>query len=610
MFLVTTSDEYCWKPDGDILFLGEWCRLPHRRDFWSRLRGEVLPYHWDDRVRFHADYEYVRRFSRRCLADLVPVLNRLHQCQASQRYWDIYLGEWLLDFVGICFDRYLSIRAAADSGKVEMVYLPTLNHQLSACKEMAAYHLHYLSPQFNGYLYSFWVRSLAAFPFKELPMAEEAPRDHAMKKRRSVSKALVASLWTLILRLAPDSTKRISLVNSYFRGTDLLRLSMRLRQLPVFDCSGSLGNGRGPYDEACRARLRIPAGEREFERLFSKVLPYQLPRTAVEDFASLRTRVGTVYPKSTRVIFSANLNGSCDLLKMWAAGQTESGGKLLLHQHGGSYGTALCSATEDHQTEIADKYYSWGWTKTGMDKVQPMPSLKLIGTTRRFRARKAGDILVSCDAVPSHFYRFASMPIAHQISRFHDDYVRFFKRLSEPAYSQALLRLHPGDFGWGEASFYRGALPGLRVYRGPDRSFYHQLNRSKLFVCGNNQTTYLETLAAGFPTIIFLNPCLWEIRAEARSYFQELRQVGICHCSPESAADLVNRIAGNPLAWWRQPDVQEARKRFGDRFARVDDNWMKIWRDELVSCLPTSRVGGVAGAPLPGPVVAKENLPR
>lgn len=585
MLLVTTADERYWKTDGDILFLGDWCRLPDRRGFWSRLHGEILPYHWDNRNRFHADYDYVRGLSKRCLSELVPVLNGLHRLEASYRYWNIFLGEWLLDFVGICFDRYLSIRAAADSGKVEMVFLPALNHRLAASTEMEGYHLHYLSSQFNGYLYGYWVRNLMAFPFKELALPEETLVNNAPRKRRGVSKALVADLWRLILRLAPESAKQITLVNSYFRVTDLLRLSIRLRQFPALNYSGSTGKERGHYDEACRANLRVPAGGKEFERLLSMVLPYHLPRTAVENFDVLRTRVGTAYPKSTKVIFAGNFSGSSDLLKMWAAGQTESGGKLLLHQHGGNYGTALCSATEDHQTEIGDKYYSWGWTKTGMDKVRPMPSLKLIGTIRRFKARKTGAILVTCDSVPSYFFRFASMPIAHQISRFHDDYVRFFKSLSATAYSQTLLRLHPGDWGWGEASFYRGALPSLRVYRGPDRTFYQQLSRSKLFICGNNQTTYLETLAAGFPTIVFLNPGYWEIRAEAQPYFEKLKQVGICHFSPESAAAFVNRVADNPFAWWRSPDVEEARKRFSDRFARVDDNWIEIWKDELASCL-------------------------
>jgi putative transferase (TIGR04331 family) len=608
MFLVTTADERYWKADTNILFLGEWCRLPRRRDSWSRLRSEVLPYHWDDRLRFQADYNYVRGVSKHCLSELVPVLNELHQLDASYRHWNIFLGEWLLDFVGICYDRYLSIRTAAESGKVEMVFLPPLNHRLHASKHMAGYHLHYLSPLFNGYLYSYLVRNLTAFPFEELPLVEDDVMDIASKKKRRFSKTLVANLWRLVLRLTPASSKQITLVNSYFRGGDLLRLSMRLRQFPVLDCTGSTANGPGSYDEACRATLRIPTGETEFERLLSKMLPYQLPSTAVEDCASLRARVETVFPKSSKVIFIANLNGSSDILKMWAAGRIESGARLLLHQHGGNYGTALFSAAEDNQTEIADKYYSWGWTKAGTENVRPWSSAKLIGTRRRFKSRKAGGILVNCDAAPLQFYRFASMPIAHQMSRIHEDYVRFFKSLSAPAFSKALLRLYPVDFGWGEASYYRGALPGLRVYQGP-RNFYRQLNRSRLFVCGVNQTSYLETLAAGFPTIIFLNPKYWEIREEARHYFEALKRVGICHASPESAAAFVNRIASDPDAWWRSSDVQEARGRFSNRFARVDGNWIKLWYDELMSSLRYPPVSDAADTPRSDAVVTKETLP-
>ena len=603
-FLVTTALEETWPDDGPVLFLGEWCRLYSRKNRWSVMDAEVLPYHWDDRSRLHADYEYIRGLSQRCLSGLVPILNGFHQINRSYRFWNIFLGAWLRDFVGICFDRYLSIRAAADSGKVDMVLLPTLNHLISPSAENAVYRPHYTSPQFNNYLYGYIIRNMEPFPFREIPLGKASLTYDTPDNKRHWSKTLAARIWELIYRLAPESFKQIALVNSYLTGTDLFRISMRLRQLPALDAAGGGGDQCGRDDEGGRGKLQFFVGDGEFERLLSKLLPLHLPRAAFEGFGSLQARVEWAFPKSTKVIFATNLCGGSDILKMWAAKQTEAGGRLLLHQHGGNYGTALYSAIEDFETEIADKFYSWGWTKKGMDKVQPLSSAKLIGTVRRFKVRKAGGILVSCDAVPLYFYRFASMPIAHQMTQFHDDYVRFFRGLAAPVYKLSLLRLYPMDHGWGEAAFYRSALPGLCVYQG-SKSFYRQLNRSRLFVCGNNQTSYLETMAAGFPTIVFLNPGLWEIRAEAQPYFHELEQVGICHFSPESAAAFVNQVASDPLAWWQRADVQVARKHFCDRFAYINDHWIKLWKEELTSCLKSSREAGSNAA---GVIAGKEGI--
>ena len=46
------------------------------------------------------------------------------------------------------------------------------------------------------------------------------------------------------------------------------------------------------------------------------------------------------------------------------ADKTNSGSKLYLLQHGGSYGTSDNFPVEKLQLKIADKYFSWGWIIT------------------------------------------------------------------------------------------------------------------------------------------------------------------------------------------------------------------------------------------------------
>ena len=47
--LVSTALEETWRDDEPVLFLGEWCRRYSRKERWSKMDAEVLPYHWDDR---------------------------------------------------------------------------------------------------------------------------------------------------------------------------------------------------------------------------------------------------------------------------------------------------------------------------------------------------------------------------------------------------------------------------------------------------------------------------------------------------------------------------------------------------------------------------------
>ena len=71
-FLVTTALEETWPndPETPVLFLGEWCRIYSRRERWSKMNAEVLPYHWNDSHKLYNDYKYLSDFYEITLQDL------------------------------------------------------------------------------------------------------------------------------------------------------------------------------------------------------------------------------------------------------------------------------------------------------------------------------------------------------------------------------------------------------------------------------------------------------------------------------------------------------------------------------------------------------------
>ena len=110
-------------------------------------------------------------------------------------------------------------------------------------------------------------------------------------------------------------------------------------------------------------------------------------------------------------------------------------------------------------------------------------------------------------------------------------------------------------------------------------SFLDELQASRLHICSHNTTTYLETLAANFPTILFLNPSHWELRPEAKPVFDELRAIQIYHDSPESAARWLCKVHKEVEDWWQEESVQRARLRFCEKFARTEETWLLDWRN-------------------------------
>lgn len=179
-------------------------------------------------------------------------------------------------------------------------------------------------------------------------------------------------------------------------------------------------------------------------------------------------------------------------------------------------------------------------------------------------------------------YFMQSMPVA---SSGYEVYLRgifkFIHFLGERPQKLLTVRLYPHDYQNCERERFEQECPNIECYLGR-KTMYEQMQESRLFIGNANGTTYLEAFVANIPSLIFWNPDQWEIRASAQPYFDKLRSAGIFHDTPESAAELVNNIYNDPIAWWQQPQIQDAKDQFCYQFARTSECWLKEWKEELL----------------------------
>lgn len=101
--------------------------------------------------------------------------------------------------------------------------------------------------------------------------------------------------------------------------------------------------------------------------------------------------------------------------------------------------------------------------------------------------------------------------------------------------------------------------------------------KSRLVVIDHMATPLLETFAAGIPAVLYWDPDRWEIRDQARPYFEALRRVGILWDAPEAAASQVERVIKDPAGWWETDELQTVLRTFSDRYALRQDNWLATW---------------------------------
>ena len=585
MFLVTTANQSFWKTDEKILFLGEWCKLYKYKYAWSELDCEVHPYHWDDRERFRKDYIYLNNLYERYLPLLSQLMNQIHGVDHSCRYWRMIVGPWFYYFIGIFFDRYLSIESVGNKGEVTNVWLPPFEPEKYIPKNFSTFRDWNFGDDYNHYLFKQIIEALGKIPSEiKTKHLSSYPQREFFKRKPSSSgrgKDLVRKILVATGRLIPSKFNKVVFVNSFLNSKDLIRLQWELGQLP-FPCTPIVISEHKPINWELRKRIVFSGEENAFEKLLLNKISQNIPSIYVEGYLEMSQKSLAAYPKHPQVIFTAAALFGNEGCTFWAANEIERGAKLVISQHGGHYGNSLLSANESHEVSVCDLHFSWGWDDTNQPKTLAMPSGQLAGLMPKIKPNPSGKILWLGFTFPRYTCQLLSAPLSGQTVKFFKEQERFLNAVLPEVLEILVRREFPIDFGWNEELRWGDINPDLKVYCG-SKTMYEQLNQSRLCVGTCTSTPDLETLSRNFPTITFFNPKLFELRKSAKPYFDDLRRAGIYHPTPESAAAKVNEVYKDPLSWWNSREVQDARERFVYRFARTSATWISEWKEVLSS---------------------------
>jgi len=585
MFLITTADQRFWRSDEPILFLGEWCKLFSQRSVWENLSYEILPYHWDDRKKLYGDYLYLQKLYERILTLLSKCLNEIHGVDHSVRYWRIIIGPWLYYFIQVLYDRYQSITCAEKCGKVTDTLITKCEQRNDSPRDFLEFDKAVETDYYNQYLYSRIIEYTNRIPFNILEVETDTDTKTTDTNNKKgllfVNRTLRLFFTKLYNKLTNAFSNKVAFVSVGLDSWDLVKLHLSLHQLPNLSPPPVILK-RSKIDREMREKLSYRASDNEFEKLLFKMIKDQIPSVYIEDYHQAIKISLNAYPNRPKLIFTAFAFNSNDMFKFWTAHHVERGVKFAGTQHGGHYGTGLWSATEDHQRRIFDTFFTWGWKSNDHDNIKTLPAAKL-NKFKKIHYKNNGNILLVLCCIPRYSYHMYSIIVASSgFNTYLNGQYRFVNCLSEKNKIILLVRLYHLDYEWSQKDRWKTEFPKIECYSG-NKSIIDQLNESRLFIGTYNATTYLETFAANFPTVLFWNPEHWELRSSAKPYFEALHSVGILHYTPESAASKVNEISDDPISWWDQTEIQEAKDQFCFQFARTSDNWLREWRSELLN---------------------------
>lgn len=587
MFLATTALTEFWDHTEELCYLGRWCLRHDRRAEWAPRRSEVLPCPWDDRERFYRAAREADAASERLLHQLSRYLNATHGVSYPDRYWRILLGSWLAQYVHVVHDRYTHlVEALTLHQDLQTIVMEPGSFRVPNDTAEAMNLIN--GDPYNLQLFSQLLQEMGhRFPARPFHGSWTASENGEVSKDHTPLQRLARTGTDLTVQLAKRAQGSRWRVG--FQGLDgskrLMWSLMRATKFQVLPTRIQNAWSRATPSPILNARRNGLGGlswNSEVERLAIRLLPQNFPVLYLEGYATARAEALHWRSAMPPVMMSATAWYCHEPFKFVAAEAAQGGTRLITVQHGGGYGMFRFSAPELHETRVGDLFMAWGWAdhRPGPSRNLPNPRLSSLLTDRRpTDVGHVPTILFVATCHPRYLYRFQSTPVGSQWTEYIQWQRRFLKQVPTRLRASVVFRPYPHDYGHGLRAQVAADAPEMRWEDGAPLA--ERLRHSRLVIIDHVGTTLLETLALNIPTVMFWDPRRWEVREDAAPYLEELRAAGMLYETPEAAAAHAMAVHEEPLEWWRSAVVQEARRRFADRYALARHNWVEEWAEML-----------------------------
>lgn len=571
-YLITTADERTWKFDRPVIFLGEWCRLYDRKHIWQDMDAIVAAPYGLGRAQKDADHAEARRLEEELFPILCDALNQHHGTRHDPRFWRIVLGHWLRRYVDVILNRVKALDQCLRAHQLSGTTAFDDKHYLLATMDSNAAVWTFTDDRWSGALY---VRILNLLGVTNIPVevlaSEESegfrwnPAAAKVSLKRQVLRWGYRQMGKLAAMAARESDA--FLINSYLPKKEEIKLQLALGQVPQLWASPQLKTTIKP-DRALRQRLSEQIARGTSDSLFgimSALIFELLPVCYLEGFAELtETAQRLRWPKRPRFIFTSNNFDTDEVFKFWTATKIEFGFKYVTGQHGNNYGTYRHMHPSIEES-TADKFLTWGW-EDGLPQHTPAFILKTAGCKAETHNPNGGLLLIE----DMRYQCLDTWDRAREFETYFVDQVTFVDRLQKTPRQCLTVRVHPAYIYLKsfDLARWRDFDQNIKIVAG-EVSIRQLVSQSRLIVHGYDSTGILETLSQNIPTLAFWQNDFDHLRESAKPYYQLLVDAGIVHLSPESVAAKINEVWSDVEGWWAQSAVQEARKQFCNRYARV-----------------------------------------
>ena len=567
--LVLTGNSETFSKFEKNILAGSWCKQIQNFKEFSK-NYITINYHWENIAKVQKDKNYLTALYDKTLTRFSDFLNNFHGTNNSKRYWEIIIGYWLANSICTLYDRWEVIRCIFENENFEHIKILNIDeNNLSVNSSEEFFREKIQSHHWNHLIFFNILKHINLNTKFEFVKAEK----RIEKKSTPRKKNNFYRILDKFLNLIPENKKILLYQSNFVSNLDKIKIFMNtgiiFRQYPEFSPDIT-------QEKFVRKKMNLGLNsENNFENFLDKFITFIMPKSFLESFNDLKTKVNFI-KHDPNIIFTAYGHFYNDFFKIWMAEKMEKGKKIIILTHGGQ---VEIDQTFNIQNNIADKSIYWTRDKSFSGNTKQMPPNFLLKNKKFLKTNKnLGDkLLFLTYEVELYAHRIQDGPLSCSVLKSYRTWEKFIENLNEKQLEKLRVRTGYGLFrdDWQIENKFISLLGFKKISR--TRKISQDFKNSKIIIHTSMQTTFLEAMKTGIPSIILLNKDLWNISREMKIFYQKMKLNNIIFTDPQLLNKHLNNIWDNPLKWWNNKTIINLREEYSNLCSLEKKDNLKYW---------------------------------
>ena len=379
--LILNADHTDWPKGYDYIFLGQWCLENLNNSLINKSIYETVNIKGKNIDEMNNRFHKITKVYKIVLPLISKNLNKIHNINLSEKSWEIIVGPWLKQTLGIVVERYRSIEIALDNYEFDFVQVSkTCDISSSSTEELVKTKNRTIIEFWNYNIYSkiiYYIGDKKILIKKNKELKVESIKFH----QKFNLKLFVKKIFIFITNFFNEHSKFITykLNLSFFNQ---LKLFFYLRQIPKIIETSNYNYKE--IDHNLRKDFFFEHTEiKNFENFILSIMHELLPTDFVENFECIKKNSLKLnnYCNSKAIITSYGFTND-EIFKTWLSFNSN---KLsyFAFQHGNNYFTNKNSHQIQADLDLTDKFFSWGDANGSRQNIVPFYNLNNFGLNKK-----------------------------------------------------------------------------------------------------------------------------------------------------------------------------------------------------------------------------------